>query len=98
MENLTYGYLLPIGSIIRVTEIEQKLMIIGVLQKAQSHPEYTFDYVAVPYPEGMHDPRLNYGINHADIEEVVFRGFENDERKAFLALLEAAYQKVKGNQ
>ena len=32
MEKLKYEYLLPIGTIVKVKNVEQKLMIIGVLQ------------------------------------------------------------------
>lgn len=94
MEHLKYDYLLPIGSIVKVKNIEQRLMIIGVLQKRKTIPEKTFDYAAVPYPEGLHDMRMNIGFDHNNIEEVVFRGYEDKERKAFLAVLEALSRKM----
>ena len=89
MEKLKYEYLLPIGTIVKVKNVEQKLMIIGVLQTGKAVQGKTFDYVAVPYPEGLHDFRLNIGFDHNDIETVVFRGYENDERKAFIILISA---------
>lgn len=94
MEHLKYDYLLPIGSIVKVENIEQRLMIIGVLQKMKTIPEKDFDYAAVPYPEGLHDMRMNIGFNHNNIEEVVFRGYEDKERKAFLAVLEVLSRKI----
>ncbi len=89
VSTLRYDYLLPIGSIVKVKNIEQRMMIIGVLQIEKGAPEKSFDYAAVPYPEGLHDMRLNIGFNHSNIEEVVFRGYEDKERKAFLVVLEA---------
>lgn len=90
MKELKYEYLLPIGSIVKLKESERLLMIIGVLQNGKAYPDRTFDYVAVPYPQGIQDSRMNLGFDHNDIEEIIFRGFENDDRKAFLFLLEAA--------
>lgn len=98
MVETRFDYLLPIGSIIKVKGIGQKLMITGVLQTSASHPEYTFDYVSVPYPEGMHDAKLNVGVDHSEIEEVVFRGYEDKERRAFIILLEGMYRRATGEQ
>ncbi|MCD8361603.1 MAG: DUF4176 domain-containing protein [Lachnospiraceae bacterium] len=91
--NLKYEYLLPIGSVVKVKNVEQWQMVIGVLQRGAAIPERTFDYVAVPYPEGLYDMRLNIGFDHNDIEKVIFRGYEDNDRKAFLILLEAMSRK-----
>ncbi len=90
MEELRYGYLLPIGSVVKLKDNDQRVMITGVLQNSRAVPGRTFDYIAVPYPEGMHDSRLNLGFDRSDIEEVVFRGYEDGERNGFLLILEAA--------
>ena len=89
MNQFKYDYLLPIGSIVRLKNGERRLMIFGLLQRERENPDQVYDYVAVPYPEGLQDIRLNVCFNHGDIEEIVFRGYEDDERKAFLLVLEA---------
>lgn len=89
MTRLKYEYLLPIGSVVRVKDVEQKLMIFGVMQTGKAVPGRIFDYIAVPYPEGLHDMRLNIGFDHEDIEALVFRGYEDKDRTAFLVVLEA---------
>lgn len=94
MNSLRYDYLLPIGSVVKVKDIEQRMMIVGVLQRGKAAPEKTFDYAAVPYPEGLHDIHLNIGFNHSNIEEIFFRGYEDKERKAFLVLLEMLSRKM----
>lgn len=98
MIQLKYDYLLPIGSVVKVKNVEQKLVIFGILQKGKAAPDRTFDYVAVPYPEGLQDMRLNIGFDHGDIEEVVYRGYEDEDRKAFLVLLEALSRKIEQNK
>lgn len=95
MEKLRYEYLLPIGSVVQLYNGEQKVMICGVLQKGLSTGERTFDYVAVPYPMGEYDPRIKIGFDHTDIENIIFRGYEDEERKAFLVFLEAAARSKK---
>ena len=94
MIQFKYEYLLPIGSIVRLKNGERKLMIFGILQRERENPDQVFDYVAVPYPEGMQDMRLNVCFNHDDIEEIICRGYEDDDRKAFLLLLEATMWKM----
>lgn len=90
MDNgLRYEYLLPIGSIVKVKNVKKDQMIIGILQKGAAAPDKMFDYAAVPYPEGLHTPLLNLGFDHKDIEEIIFRGYEDENRKAFLVLMEA---------
>ena len=93
MTDIRYDYLLPIGSIVKVANFDQKLMIYGVLQEGAAAPGHTFDYVAVPYPGGLYDMRLNIGFDHSDIEEIIFRGYEDQERKSFLIVLEAMARK-----
>lgn len=96
MNEFRYDYLLPIGSIVKLKEIKQRVMIIGVLQQGQDSPDQIYDYAVVPYPEGLHDTHLNIGVYHSNIEEVVFRGYEDKERQAFLVLLEAMARRKEG--
>lgn len=94
MKQLKYEYLLPLGSIVRLKGGKKKIMVCGYMQTGVATGEKVFDYVAVSYPEGLYDPRLKTAFDHTDIEEVVFRGYENDERKAFLLILEIAARKM----
>ena len=90
MNKLRYAYLLPLGSIVQLDKSEQKVMICGVLQKGISTGDKVFDYVAVPYPQGLYDPRFKIGFDQADIETVVSRGYEDEDWKAFIVFLEVA--------
>ncbi len=90
MDEVRYSYLLPIGSIVKVNKVDTRLMIFGVLQKSR---DSMYDYIAVPYPEGAHNVRSSVAFNHDDIKEVIFRGYEDDSRNAFLLMLEALARK-----
>ncbi len=84
--------LLPIGSIIRLKGAEKRLMIFGVRQSQDDEQEpREYDYVGVIYPEGHIGQELQFLFDHADIEEIVFRGYEDEERKEFLGKLQAFY-------
>lgn len=84
--------LLPVGSIVRLKNGIKKIMIFGVKQQSEDHVEY--DYIAVLYPEGNLGQKGKFLFNHEDIEEVVFRGFEDDERTDFIKLLDNYYQRM----
>lgn len=84
--------LLPIGSVIRLRDAEKRLMIFGVKQSAASeNGPASADYIGVLYPEGNVGPDHQYLFNHEDIDEVVFRGFEDSERDAFISELHGYY-------
>jgi hypothetical protein len=86
--------LLPIGSVVKLKGAKRLVMIFGVMQSSASRPELRHDYIAVSYPEGHMDPRLHLGFQHEDIEEVVFRGYEDPykDRSVFLATLQMAVE------
>lgn len=73
-----FEYLLPIGSVVKLYNLDKKVMIFGILQREIGN-ENRFDYIGVPYPEGHQDARINLGFNHQDIEETLFTGFMDEE-------------------
>lgn len=82
-----FEHLLPIGSVVRLKNAKKELLVFGILQKHPSHDQQ-FDYIAVPYPEGFFDPRLQIAFNHPQIETVLFRGLEDEKHQAFRRSLE----------
>ena len=69
--------LLPIGSVITLTDAEKKLMVIGT-EVEREDDENIYDYVGVPFPEGYID---------SDIESIDFVGFINSEVQAYRSRL-----------
>ena len=83
--------LLPIGSVVLLEGGEKKLMIFGVKQTANDEE---FDYIGVIYPEGnMGNDQGQFFFQHKDIKEVIFRGYEDDERENFIGRLADFYAK-----
>ena len=90
--------LLPIGSVVLLRNAKKRLMITGVFP-IQTEEEEVYDYIAVIYPEGYIGPRSNYVFNHGDIEEILFKGYDDEERKGYLDVMkktmEVAFEKMK---
>ncbi|MBR1629726.1 MAG: DUF4176 domain-containing protein [Lachnospiraceae bacterium] len=82
--------LLPIGSVVLLKEATKKAMIYGVKQEDKSDG-VEYDYLGVVYPEGNMGDGTQFFFNHDMIDQVFFRGFENEERAAFIDRLEEYY-------
>ena len=86
--------LLPIGSVVMLKNGQKKVMIFGVKQTdTESGKEY--DYISVLYPEGNMGEVGQFLFNHSDIEEVYFRGHEDEERDEFIENLAKFYEQQK---
>lgn len=89
MENIKE--LLPIGSVVKLKDAMKRLMITGVIQTDIDGNDY--DYIAVLYPEGNVTQETQFLFQHTDIEDIIFRGYEDDEREGFLNRLAEFYSK-----
>ena len=77
---------LPLGSIVLLKSGVKKIMIYGRKQLAvKDNQEY--DYVACLYPEGNISDEYTYLFNHSDINEVVHKGYSDEDEEQFLAIL-----------
>ncbi len=71
------NYLLPIGSIIKIRDIDKSIAITGRGYSQGKEKGYT-DYLGIAYPEGM----INNNVlvfNQEDIEKVEHIGLQNEE-------------------
>ena len=78
--------MLPIGSIVYLSEGNQKIMILnrGAIVE-QNSDRVLFDYTGSIYPNGL-DPEQVFYFNDEDIDEVVFKGYEDEEEARFVTL------------
>lgn len=82
---------LPIGSIVLLKNGTKKIMIYG--RRQMNMEKKIFDYVACLYPQGNINEEYNFLFNHEDIEEVVYRGFADDEEEEFVTMLSSLDEK-----
>ena len=80
--------LLPIGSVIMIKGGVKQLMITGIKVSTEDQPETFYDYIGVFYPEGYIGTQSCFLFNHDDINDVVFKGYNNPEREDFIEFLE----------
>lgn len=83
--------LLPIGTVVRLVGGTKKVMIYGVKQTDETSG-IEYDYIASFYPEGTMGDVGSFLFNHDNVEEIYFRGYENEERTEFLNMLEDFYK------
>lgn len=83
--------LLPIGSIVLLKGGEKRLMICGVKQSDLENADKVYDYLGVFYPEGHIGKNFQYLFDHEQIDKIIFRGYEDQERKDFLTRLGSFY-------
>ena len=79
--------ILPIGSVVRIKDEEDPIMIFGYLQQTGLKPGVMVDYVGVPYPIGNINLQVQLGFQMTAIEEVLFEGYRNDDFKHIELLL-----------
>lgn len=84
--------LLPIGSVVVLKEASKKTMIYGVKQINKGNG-VEYDYLGVVYPEGNMGDGTQFFFNHEAIDQVFFRGYEDEERNTFIERLEEYYGK-----
>ena len=82
--------LLPIGSVVLLKDATKKLMIIGIMKVKESENK-TYDYLAVPYPEGYLGQDTNFLFDHEDINDIIFLGYTNPERESFIKAMDIIY-------
>ncbi len=85
--------LLPIGSVVLLKEGTKKAMIYGIKQVDKA-TETEFDYLGVVYPEGNLGDGSQFFFNHDAVDEVCFRGFDDEERKDFINRLAEYYDNM----
>ena len=82
---------LPIGSVVSLDEGIKKIMVTGIMQEIRKEGEATekYDYIGVAYPEGFVNMGSMLLFNHCQIKDIVYRGYENVERKHLMEYLES---------
>lgn len=76
---------LPIGTIVFIKNDIVMHMITGYLNKSEDGK--VSDYISVPFPYGFMSDKIITFFNHADIEDIIFLGYENDNFKKLNEML-----------
>lgn len=86
MDNTTKQYL-PIGTVVLLKDATKRVMITGFASMSSETEDTVYDYSGCIYPEGF----LNYNevcvFNNDQIEEIVSKGFVDEEEIEFKKVL-----------
>lgn len=86
--------ILPIGSIVKLKNGEQKIMIICRLPLYNNSGTIGyFDYSACIYPTGQTEQQVFF-FNEDDIDEVYFEGYRDEDEEKFCELLDSVIEEV----
>lgn len=83
---------LPIGSVLLMKGAKKRVMITGYAVKSPESGDKIWDYVGCLYPEGMVTAEKALLFDHENIEKIFAIGYEDDEQKQFMSLLNKATQ------
>lgn len=76
--------LLPIGSVVLLTNSTKRVMIIGILQRqVKEDRETIWDYSGCLYPEGYMGPDKCFLFNNEQIEKIYSIGYQDEEQFDF---------------
>ena len=82
--------LLPIGSVVQLSDSTALVLVAGYLAVNQSTPGYVWDYSGFKFPIGYTDDEEIYCFDHSQIETVYVRGYHDIEEDIFMSRLTAA--------
>lgn len=84
--------LLPIGTVVLLTESTKKVMIIGFLQKEIAGTGKVWDYAGCVYPEGYMQPDKTYLFNSDQIERIYSVGYQDEEQFNFKVRVDGIWE------
>ena len=88
--------LLPIGSVVLLTNSTKRLMIIGVCQKEQDVNGKLWDYAGCVYPEGYLGSSKTYLFNGEQIDKIFALGYQDEEQFAFKTRADEVLAELRG--
>ncbi|MFC4652346.1 DUF4176 domain-containing protein [Lactococcus nasutitermitis] len=77
--------ILPLGSVVTLKHGDGSVLMIIARASVvkENEEEVYYDYGSVLIPLGMARPEVVYFFNKENVEEVLFKGFENEDEKEF---------------
>lgn len=86
--------LLPIGSVVQLSDSTALAMIAGYFPVVPARPNYVWNYCGFKFPIGYTDDDAIYCFDHEQIEVVYAHGYQDIEEEIFMSTLMKAQDKV----
>ncbi len=78
---------LPIGTVVKLKEVDKLALIAGYFPRGTSREGYVWDYSAFPYPEGMIDNDKVIQFDNESIEKIVVMGYQDEKQMQFIRVI-----------
>ena len=79
--------LIPVGSVVALEGAPVPLVVVG--RAMRDGGGRVWDYLAVPYPEGVVDPERSLLFQRSEIREVLFEGCRSERDRALAGAIDA---------
>lgn len=76
--------MLPIGTIVKLTDTEHSFMIAGYFPKGAPTPDHIYDYAGFYFPLGYTGTLDVFQFDHKQVEEVIALGYQDKEQLEFM--------------
>lgn len=87
--------LLPIGSVVLLSESTKRVMIVGVCQMGGEDGNTLWDYSGVLFPEGYFDSEKMFMFNNDQITQIYALGYQDGEQIEFKAKADELIKKLR---
>lgn len=78
---------LPIGTVVKLKDIEKYAMIAGYFPSGAAKEGYVWDYSAFPFPEGMIDNDKVLQFDNDAIEKIIVMGYQDEKQMEFIRVV-----------
>ena len=78
---------LPVGTICTLSNDNRKYIIVGYFSLQYNRRVKMYDYVGLPYPEGLLKGNNQISFNHFDIAKIDYLGYINEDFRKFNNIL-----------
>lgn len=76
--------LLPLGTVVSLSGIDHRIMIVGYARYKEGDMSHIYDYVGCYYPEGFVGSDKTIIFDHSMIESLYYIGFNNEDSAQFM--------------
>ena len=85
---------LTLGSVVMLKGGKKAVMVIGYFPIPKDDQSKMYDYMACLFPEGVLDTDKNIVFNNDDVDQVIFRGLDNEESSTFTEKLSVYKEQI----
>ena len=87
--------ILPIGTIVKLKEIDKFAMISGYYPVSSTQEGNVRDYSAFPFPEGMVDNDKVIQFDNDAVERIIVMGYQDEYQIGFVRVLASKEEEIK---